>query len=94
MNKIIGYRSMLGLTQEDIAKMFNLSIQAYRNKEKGRTPFKQEEMRLFKEILVNNGIENVTIDDIFFDNKPSQNVTKFIGGQVNANFTSTDPNTI
>lgn len=31
-NKIVGYRKMLGFTQVDIAKIFDISVQAYWNK--------------------------------------------------------------
>ncbi|HCD18068.1 helix-turn-helix transcriptional regulator [Macrococcoides caseolyticum] len=67
MNKVVGYRKMIGLAQTDLAKEFNISVQSYRNKEKGRVPFKQSEMLIFKKLLINNGLLDVTIDDIFFN---------------------------
>ena len=48
MNKIIGYRKMLGFTQTDLAKEFGISLQAYRLKENGTTAFKDSEKVLFK----------------------------------------------
>ena len=41
MNKIIGYRKMLGFTQTDLAKEFGISLQAYRLKENGTTAFEK-----------------------------------------------------
>ncbi|WP_414046661.1 helix-turn-helix domain-containing protein [Macrococcus sp. 18KM445] len=66
MNKIVGYRKMIGMSQEEIAKIFNISVQAYRNKEKGRVPFKQIEMKEFKNLLISKGLKNIKIDEIFF----------------------------
>lgn len=81
MNKIAGYRKMLGKSQKQIAANFNISEQAYRNKEKGRTEFKKGEMQIFKTLLVNQGFTNITIDDIFFDHQPTQ--TDFLEKEVN-----------
>lgn len=65
LNKIAGYRKMLGLTQSDMAKEFKISIQAYRQKENGNTPFSDKEKVDFKAMLL--GIfPNITIDEIFF----------------------------
>ncbi len=41
MNKVLGYRKMLGKTQEQMAKEFNISEQSYRNREKGKINFKK-----------------------------------------------------
>ena len=43
MNKIAGYRRMLGLTQNDIAEIFGISTQAYRMKEVGKVNFNKKE---------------------------------------------------
>ncbi|MCO4358239.1 helix-turn-helix domain-containing protein [Staphylococcus chromogenes] len=66
MNKVLGYRKMLNKTQAQMAKKLNISEQAYRNKEKGKTEFKKDEMIVFKNILISNGLKNVTLEDIFF----------------------------
>ncbi len=42
--KVIGVRSDLGLTQEEMAKLLNISVRTYRNKERGLLPFNQIEM--------------------------------------------------
>lgn len=65
MNKIIGYRKMLGYTQEEMAKEFGISKQAYRMKEKGKTAFNDKEKILIKEML-KVIFPDITIDEIFF----------------------------
>ncbi|MDU0434833.1 transcriptional regulator [Staphylococcus haemolyticus] len=67
MNKVLGYRKMLGKTQSQMAKEFNISEQSYRNKEKGKTDFKKAEMLKFKSLLIDRGLSNITLDDIFFN---------------------------
>lgn len=65
MNKVVGYRKMLGKTQDEMAKEFNISKQAYWQKEKGSTSFSDREKILFKEMLLPI-FPNITIDEIFF----------------------------
>lgn len=65
MNKVMGYRKMLNFTQQQMAKELKISEQSYRNKEKGKTEFKKEEMLTFKNILISKGMTNITLDDIF-----------------------------
>lgn len=67
MNRIVGYRKMLGLTQADLAKEFGISLQAYRLKENGTTAFKDSEKLHFKKMLLSIFPE-ITIDDIFLVN--------------------------
>ena len=67
-NKLAGYRKMLGKTQEDMAFIFRISRQAYSNKEKGKTPFKDDEKQLIKELL-QPLFPDITIDEIFFSDK-------------------------
>lgn len=64
-NKIKGYRCMLGLTQKDLAILFDLSIQSISNKERGRTSFTDEEKIKFRE-LVKEIKPDITIDEIFY----------------------------
>jgi putative transcriptional regulator len=65
INKVAGYRVMLGLTQRHIATKLGISSQSYSNKENGRTSFNDREKlklkRIFSEID-----SSLTIDDIFF----------------------------
>lgn len=64
-NRIIGYRKMLGWTQLDMARHLCISLQAYRMKEKGKTPFNDKEKVIFKELL-QELFPKITIDEIFF----------------------------
>ncbi|MCJ1748559.1 hypothetical protein MT416_04500 [Mammaliicoccus sciuri] len=67
MNKIAGYRRMLGLTQNDIAEIFGISTQAYRMKEVGKVNFNKKEMSIFRDMLRKKVFPNITVDDIFFN---------------------------
>lgn len=64
-NRVVGYRKMLGLTQEDTAKKLNISTTSYLAKEKGYVPFKPVEMEKIKELVLPL-FPQITIDDIFF----------------------------
>ncbi|EAD9138939.1 hypothetical protein QLI93_001565 [Listeria monocytogenes] len=65
MNKVRGYRTMLGKTQEDMAKHLNISRQAYSEKERSHIPFKDSEKKMIKEVF-SAAKEDITIDEIFF----------------------------
>lgn len=65
-NKISGYRHMLGLTQNDMAKEFGISKQAYFLKEKGDSAFSDREKIKFKNMLLGL-FPGITIDEIFFN---------------------------
>lgn len=65
MNKVAGYRKMLGYTQESLAKEFGILTQAYWKKERGDTQFSDQEKRKFKDML-KPFFPNITIDEIFF----------------------------
>ena len=71
-NIISGYRKMAGLTQKKMARELGISEGTYRNKEKGRTFFKNNEMKTFFE-LVKRENSTVTINEIFFDHTPTKN---------------------
>lgn len=64
-NKVKGYRTMLGLTQKDLAELLDLSSQSVSNKERGFTSFTDEEKLVFRE-LVKDIIPDITIDEIFY----------------------------
>lgn len=66
LNKVAGYRAMLGLSQREIAELFGISKQAYSAKERGFTNFNKSEMIIFKNLLVEH-IPGISIDEIFFD---------------------------
>lgn len=65
-NKIRGYRTMLGLTQKEMAERLNISAQSYFNKENGNVAFKDGEKMQIKEMLLPL-FPNITLEDIFFD---------------------------
>ena len=62
MNKVLGYRKMLGKTQQQMAKELNISEQSYRNREKGKINFKKNEMIKFKIMLLEKGLKDITLD--------------------------------
>jgi len=66
MNKVVGYRNMLGKSQEKMAEEFNISTQSYRLKEKGQINFNKVEMVKFRDLLRKDLFPNITIDEIFF----------------------------
>ncbi|AXV42917.1 TPA: hypothetical protein RFS38_001856 [Staphylococcus aureus] len=68
-NKVSNYRRYIGLTQNQMANNLKISVTAYRNKERGITPFKDSEKVFIKNKLIENGIKDITIDDIFLINK-------------------------
>lgn len=65
MNKIAGYRRMLGKTQEEMGKEFSISKQSYWKKENGLSSFSDEEKKQFKSLLLSI-FPKITIDEIFF----------------------------
>lgn len=65
MQEISNYRKALGYTQNDMAKKFGISLQAYYRKEKGYTPFTDKEKVLFINII-KPMFPNTTIESIFF----------------------------
>lgn len=68
MSKIVGYRNMLSMTQSDMSKFLGISLQAYWNKEKGKTQFSDTEKVKIKQLLLPY-FPDITIDDIFFNNE-------------------------
>lgn len=66
LNKVAGYRAMLGLSQREMAELFGISKQAYSAKERGLTNFNKNEMITFKNLLIEQ-IPDISIDEIFFD---------------------------
>lgn len=66
MNKIKGFRVMLGFKQEDVAKHFGITKQAYSKKERGLTPFSDKEKIIFKD-LVSAIAPDETVGSIFFN---------------------------
>lgn len=65
MDRLKGYRVMLGLTQSQMADKLNISLQSYNNKETKKTPFNDKEKRVIKSMVAE--IEpDITIDKLFY----------------------------
>ena len=54
----------MGKTQEQMAKKFNISEQSYRNREREKLILKNEMIK-FKTLLIEKGLKDITLDDIF-----------------------------
>ena len=63
--KVKGYRVMVGLTQQELASKLGISVQSYRNKEKGRVAFKDSE-KIFIRELFGRVVKGMTLEDLFF----------------------------
>ena len=81
MEKLKGYRVMLGLTQKKMADQLSISLQSYNNKELGKTPFNDKERLLIKS-MVTKIKPDITIDELFYSwktgNKKALTVGKLI----------------
>lgn len=66
MNRVAGYRVMLGMKQKDVAEILNLSRQSYCMKENNHIPFKDGEKIILKELFMQID-KGITIDSIFFE---------------------------
>lgn len=71
MNKVLGYRKMIGLTQTEMAEKLGISEATYRAKEKGRSHFTNQEILIFIE-LIKESDPFITFDDIFFSKNPTK----------------------
>jgi len=68
--RLIGYRTMAGLFQKDIAKKIGIKESTYAAKESGRGVFKEVEMLKIYNILKDNLKDikpDLKITDIFFN---------------------------
>ncbi|MDG3132604.1 transcriptional regulator [Streptococcus suis] len=65
MDKLKGYRVMLGLTQQKMADKLKISLQSYNNKETGKTPFNDKEKRAIKSMVAEIK-PDITIDELFY----------------------------
>lgn len=66
MNKVLGYRKMIGLTQLQMANELGISENQYRAKEKGKYDFSKTEMEKYHEV-VKKTMKDIKIQDIFFN---------------------------
>lgn len=60
---LLKLRKEFGYSQKDVAKILNISIEAYRNKELGKSQFKMNEMFLLSDLFGED------ISDIFLEAK-------------------------
>ncbi|GGA98741.1 hypothetical protein ERX37_04890 [Macrococcus hajekii] len=74
MKNILRYRKFLCLTQQDMAQFLKISVQAYRNKESGRSSFNDSEKIKVRQLFRKEGLTDLTIDDIFFNEVVSQSI--------------------
>lgn len=66
--KLVVYRKILNITQQDMAKKLDICLTTYNHKETGKKDFNQKEMVSITDII-REKVPNVTMDDIFFNNK-------------------------
>jgi len=64
LNRVKGYRTMLGITQEEMASIIGVSINTYRKMEDNPDTFKIEHANKFLQ-EVNKVDSSVKMDDIF-----------------------------
>lgn len=64
MNKVKGFRVMVGMTQEEMANAIGVSVRTYTNKETGKSEFTISEFKLIKDTLNNKGL-NVSLEELF-----------------------------
>ena len=64
MNKVKGFRIMLGMTQEEMAAAIGISINTYRTWEDDPGKFKLEQAQKFTKV-VNKVDPTITLADIF-----------------------------
>lgn len=72
--KLVAYRKLLKMNQKSFAEKIGISLVSYSHKETGKTEFTQTEMITITNI-VKEKIPDITMDDIFFNNKVSKLVT-------------------
>ena len=65
INKMAGYRTMIGFNQTQMGEVLGISKQAYSNKERGVVKFNDKEKLLLKEFL-RTYLPDISIDELFF----------------------------
>lgn len=71
MSEVAKLRRYKGLTQKDVSKILGVSLQSYYRKEKGKTPFTDNEKVMLKELFIEDFPE-ISIDTLFFNSKVSK----------------------
>ena len=67
-NKVKNFRSLLGLTQAELARLLKVTPQTVSAKENGKRQFSDEEKIMIVK-LVNQEYPDIRISDIFFKQK-------------------------
>ena len=65
INKVKAFREAIGLTQKDLARILDISVDSYSRKERGVSDFRKNEMIEITAIFKNNGVDE-NLQDIFF----------------------------
>ena len=79
-NKILVIcRKIINFSQKDMSEELGTSLVTYNQKEIGKISFSKEEMIKIEKILKENGLKEITIEDIFFKNEVSIKVTVWWG---------------
>lgn len=65
LNKITGYRKMLSLTQNDMAKLSGISLSSYNKREKGRIEFSDKQKIIICDVITRH-FPNENIESLFF----------------------------
>ena len=63
LNRIKGYRVMIGITQEEMATEIGISLKGYTDKENGKSALKTDELKKIQVVFKNHGLET-TIDEL------------------------------
>ncbi|HFI0812544.1 TPA: helix-turn-helix transcriptional regulator [Streptococcus suis] len=66
INKVKAFREAIGLTQKDLARILDISVDSYSRKERGVSDFRKNEMIEITAIFKNNGVDE-NLQDIFFN---------------------------
>lgn len=68
------YRTILGLSQTDMANIADMCLTSYNQKEQGKKQFTHNEMLKITD-FIKTKIPEVTVDQIFFNNEVSKMIT-------------------
>lgn len=74
--KLVAYRKLLDITQQEMAQKLGVSLTTYNHKETGKKEFNQKEMVSITDIIKLK-VPNVTMDEIFFENNIGNMLNRF-----------------
>lgn len=75
MQRLKAYRTLLDISQQEMADIIGISIHSYHNKENKKSEFTHSELQKIHEFFKSK-IPGVTIEEIFFTNEVSKMITK------------------